>query len=162
MFFVSIDPAETSSLATEKKLSYVRSYGAACAGSWHFLTGNPSSISNLAADVGFNYAYDAAVKQYAHPSGLVILSADEKVARYFFGVNFAAKDVDSALRDAAVNKVGAPESPFTLLCFHYSPIHGKYGNLVMVIVRGGGLLVLAGLACLVLMPPGGRKKEKTK
>jgi len=112
--------------------------------------------------VGFHYVYDDQIKQFAHPSGLVILAANGKVARYFFGVNFAAKDVDTALRDAAVNQAGAPEAPFTLLCFHYAPIHGKYGKLVMDIVRGGGLMVLVLLAGLVLMPPGRRKKEETK
>jgi protein SCO1/2 len=112
--------------------------------------------------VGFHYVYDQEVKQFAHPSGLVILGADGKVARYFFGVNFAARDVDQALRDAALNKTGAPEARFTLLCFHYAPIHGKYGNLVMDIVRGGGLLVLVLLAGLILMPPGWRRREGTK
>jgi len=160
--FVSIDPSETSTLAAGKKSSYIRSYGQACVGNWHFLTGSQNAITNLAAEVGFHYVYDEQIKQFAHPSGLVILAANGKVARYFLGVNFAARDVDQALRDAAVNKAGAPEAPFTLLCFHYAPIHGKYGKLVMDIVRGGGLMVVVLLAGLVLIPPGGRKKEKTK
>jgi len=160
--FVSVDPRETSSLAAEKKLSYVQSYGKAGAGSWHFLTGSQNAITNLAGEVGFQYVYDDETKQFAHPSGLVILAADGKLARYFFGVNFAAKDLDAALRDAAVNQVGAPEAPFTLLCFHYAPIHGKYGKLIMDVVRGGGCLVLLLLTGLILMPPGRRKKGEAK
>jgi protein SCO1/2 len=160
--FVSIDPSETPALAAEKKRSYVRSYGNANAGAWHFLTGDTNAIARLADEVGFRYAYDATSKQFAHPSGLVILSADGKVARYFFGINFAAKDVDQALRDGAVNKTGTPESQFTLLCFHYAPIHGKYGQLIMDTVRAGGLAVLAGLIYLVLIRPQRRNPEKTR
>jgi protein SCO1/2 len=160
--FASIDSSETPALAAEKKKSYLHSYGVDCAGGWHLLTGGQNSISNLAAEVGFHYAYDPGAKQFAHPSGLVILTPGGKVARYFFGVNFAAKDVDEALRAAAANEVGPPESPFTLLCFHYSPIHGRYGKLILTMVRVGGLLVLGILACLVFAPAGKSAAEDSK
>src|SRR4029077_7032985 len=140
---------ETPALAAEKKQSYARRYGNAYAGAWYFLTGNQSSISNLAAQVGFRYAYDPAVKMYAHPSGLMILSSGGEVARYFFGVNFAAKDVDAALRASAENQISSKDSQFTLLCFPYAPVHGKYGKLVMTIVRAGSIVVLGTLAYLV-------------
>jgi protein SCO1/2 len=158
VIFVSINPAETPALAAAKKQSYVHNYGKNLAGNWHLLTGSQNSISTLANEVGYHYTYDPTVKQFAHPSGIVILSADGKVARYFFGVDFAAKDVDQSLRDASVNKTGALESQFTLLCFHYAPIRGKYGPLIMTIVRFGGVAVLAALTWLIVAHAvGGRK-----
>lgn len=160
LVFVSIDPNETPSLAAEKKASFVRSYGVNYVGNWHFLTGGQNSITNLANEVGFRYAYDERAKQYAHPSGLIILTGEGKVARYLFGINFAAKEVDDALRAAGENKISEPDSQFTLLCFHYAPIHGKYGKLIMEIVRGGGILTIAILMGLLLIPSNRRKAKK--
>lgn len=161
VLFVSIDPSETPALAAAKKTSYVNSYGASCAGGWHLLTGNAEAIQKLASAVGFQYAYDPAAKQFAHPSGLVILTTNGTVARYFFGVTFAASDVDASLRSATRNQTGIEESNFTLLCFHYAPVHGKYGKVIMATVRFGGLAVMVMLGCLFLLPtrPGERRRE---
>ena len=162
LVFVSINPDESSTLAAEKKTSYVHSYGRDCAGDWHFLTGGQNAITNLAASVGFQYAYDASIKQYAHPSGLIILTANGKVSHYLFGINFAAREVDDALREASDGKTGATESQFTLLCFHYAPIHGKYGNLILEIIRGAGILTVLALVGLLLISPRPGKAEKPK
>src|SRR5262249_43383180 len=71
---VSIDPHETSELASAKKSAYLKRYGRSGAASgWHFLTGSEPSLRALADEVGFRYAYDSSIKQYAHPSGLVVL-----------------------------------------------------------------------------------------
>jgi len=153
VIFVSIDPTETPALAAQKKATYQQRYGNECAGNWHLLTGTQPSISRLADAVGFHYAYDRFTKQFAHPSGFVVLTPDGRAARYFFGVNFLAKDVDTALRAAAANQTGAEESSFTLLCFHYAPVHGKYGKWILLAVRASGLLVVAALTWLIIGQP---------
>lgn len=146
---VSIDPHETSQLAQAKKQTYVRQYGRTGAGAgWHFLTGDEANIRKLADEVGFHYAYDASIGQYAHPSGLVILTPDGKVAKYLFGVKFSPAALFAALEGASAHKVGSPIERLVLLCFHYSPIHGKYGALIMQIVRILGALTLVGMAWL--------------
>ena len=149
--FVSIDPAETPTLAKAKKASYEHAYGNVHADTWHFLVGDAASISNLADEIGFRYAYDNNAKQFAHPSGFVVLTPAARVARYFYGINFSAKEVDDALRNAAGGRTQpvTAEEQFSLLCFHYAPVHGKYGNLVMTIVRSGGIVTLIGLASLI-------------
>jgi protein SCO1 len=148
---VSINPKETPQLATAKKQTYLRRYGrpGADAG-WHFLTGDEPAIRKLADEVGFHYAYDPAVKQYAHPSGLVILTPEGKTAKYFFGVTFSSPAVYAALRDASKRKVGSPIERLVLLCFHYSPIHGKYGAAIMEVIRILGVATLAGMVWLCL------------
>jgi protein SCO1/2 len=148
---VSINPKETPELAAAKKKSYVRQYGRAGADAgWHFLTGDEPHIRKLADEVGFHYAYDASIKQYAHPSGLVILTPDGKVTKYFFGVKFSPPELYSALQDASARKVGSPIERLVLLCFHYSPIKGKYGALIMNIVRILGATTLVGMAWLFI------------
>lgn len=162
VIFASIDPNETSQLAAEKKKNYFRSYGCGSADGWHFLTGDKNSIQKLADEIGFRFAYDANAKQFAHPSGFVVLTPDGKIARYFFGVTYSANDLNSALRNASADKTGSPVEQFILLCFHYSPLTGKYGNLVITTVRAGGIATLLALGIFIFKPRRENKLEKTK
>jgi protein SCO1 len=149
---VSIDPHETPALAAAKKRAYVRRYGRHDATQgWHFLTGEEPAIQRLAAEVGFGYAYDARIKQYAHPSGLVILTSEGKVSHYLSGVMYSTKELNEALLDASAHKVGSPIQQLFLLCFHYTPITGKYGALIMYGVRATGILTLLLLGRLIVV-----------
>jgi protein SCO1/2 len=140
---VSIDPHETPALAAAKKQTYVTRFGQPnAAGGWHFLTGNEPAIRKLASEVGFNYAYDPASLQYAHPSGLVVLTPSGKISHYLSGVVFSSPDLTSALTDASNAKVGSPIEQLYLLCFHYSPFSGKYSKVILTVVRGISLCVL--------------------
>jgi protein SCO1/2 len=159
---VSIDPNEKPPLAAEKKKTYLRSYGRGQPTGWHFLTGDKDSIQKLAAEVGFHFAYDPAFKQYAHPSGLIILTPDGKVEHYFFGVTYSAKEMNSALRDASMEKAGSPVEQFILLCCQYNPLRGKYGNFIMNAVRVGGVGMVLALGAFVLMPRKTNKSKKPK
>ena len=156
----SIDPDETPALAAQKKHSYLRSYGRPGAEEgWHFLTGDENSIEKLTAEIGFHYAYDSSIKQYAHPSGFVVLTPQGKVAQYFFGVDFSAKDLDSALVNASSDKTGSQIQQLFLLCFHYSPITGKYGPHNMNSVR---LCGVATVLCLGLVIGRSIARDRTR
>ncbi|SPE50302.1 Electron transport protein SCO1/SenC [Verrucomicrobia bacterium] len=148
---VSINPDETPALAAAKKRTYLKRYGrpAAVAG-WHFLTGNDASIRQLADEVGFRYAYDPGSKQYAHPSGLVVLTPEGKVSRYLFGVTYSPKELYGALREASSNKVGSPIRQLILLCFRYNPITGKYSGLIIVVLRLLGAVTILGFLSLIV------------
>ena len=149
---VSIDPHETPDLAAAKKRSYLKRYGRDIAESgWHFLTGDSSSIQRLADEVGFRYAYDSASKQYAHPSGLVVLTPDGKISRYLFGVTFSPRELYLSLETASSRKIGSRIQDLILLCFHYRPITGRYGNIIMITVRTLGVATLLGLPALILL-----------
>jgi protein SCO1/2 len=153
---VSISPTEKPDLAAAKKREYLRHYGRPGAGAgWHFLTGGETAIHQLADAVGFRYAYDSTVKQYAHPSGFIVLTPEGKVSRYFFGVDFRAQELSDALHTAAAHKTGSPIRQLLLLCFHYSPVTSKYGALILNGVRGIGLATL--LALGVFIARSGRK-----
>lgn len=163
--FVSIDPTEKPALAAQKKETCLRVYDRPDAASgWHFLTAATNtqqgggalqpdeSVQKLADEVGFRFAYDPALKQFAHPSGFVVLTPDGKVSHYFFGVTFSPDEVDAALRNAGSNKIGSPIQEFILLCCQYSPLRGKYGMFVMDAVRAGGIATLIGLGFLLIRP----------
>lgn len=147
---VSIDPQEQPSLAAAKKQTYVKRYGrSGTEGGWHFLTGRQQEIQLLAQTVGFGYRFDPVTGQYAHPSGLVILTPQGKVAKYFFGVTFAPQALYEALRTASANKTGSPIRRLILLCFHYNPLTGKYSPVVLRLVRVLSAATLLGLGGVV-------------
>jgi protein SCO1/2 len=148
---VSIDPHETPALAAEKKRSYVNRFGQPdAAAGWHFLTGDEPAIEQLARQVGFNYVYDPAYHQYAHPSGLMFLTPDGKISHYLSGVVFSSAELSQSLADAAGARVGSPVEQIFLLCFHYSPITGKYSGVILAVVRAVAVGVMLALAAFMV------------
>jgi protein SCO1 len=144
---MSIDRAENTRAAAAKKLEYLRQYGRPeAAGGWHCLVGEQHSIAQLADQVGYRYVYDSETRQYAHPSGLVVLTPEGKISRYIFGVNFDAKELGPALVAAEKRQSSSAVSQFLLLCYHYNPITGKYGRLILWILRIGSVGFLAAIA----------------
>ena len=148
---VSFNPRETSELAAAKKETYVRNYARAGAASgWHFLTGDPKPIDGLTQAVGFRYVYDPMLNQYAHASGVVVLTPKGRVARYFYGVEYAPRDLRFGLIEAAEDRIGTPVDQVLLLCYQYDPKTGKYGAAVMKSLRLGGVVTVIGVAALLL------------
>ena len=148
---VSIKPGEDTALAAAQKRIYLKRYGrgTGAGAGWHFLTGDESSIHQLTDTIGFHYAYDAVAKQYAHASGIVILTPDGRAARYFFGVNYDPRELQAALTSAGAREISSPIEKLLLLCFHYNPINGKYGVLIMRAMRVGGALTLVAVVCFL-------------
>ncbi|HEV3331360.1 MAG TPA: SCO family protein [Bryobacteraceae bacterium] len=145
---VSFDPKDTPELAASKKQSYLRRYGRAnTANGWHFLTGDPANIKALTDAVGFHYKYDAASDQFAHASGIMILTPEGRLSRYFYGVEFAPRDVRLGLVEASANKIGNPVDEALLFCFHYDPATGKYGAIAINLLRvaGAGFALVGGV-----------------
>lgn len=143
---VSFDPREEPDLAAAKKASYVGSYGRPGADDgWHFLTGDQSNIERLTKAVGFRYVYDPALDQFAHASGIMVLTPQGKIARYFFGIEYPPRDLRLALVEASTGKIGSPVDQLLLLCYHYDETTGRYTASIMNFVR------LAGIATLLLI-----------
>lgn len=137
---VSIDPREGPAEAREKKKEYLRRYGRpGAAAGWNFLVGDQNAIDQLAREAGFHSLFDPATNEYAHPSGFLVIAPDGKISRYFLGVNFDPKQMRQAILDAGQNKRGSIVQQLILLCYHYNPITGKYGALIMNVMRGAAL-----------------------
>lgn len=147
---ISFDARENEKpgLAAEKKQSFVDRYNRPGASQgWHFLTGTQSSIDRVTQAVGFRYAYDEATNQFAHASGVMIATPDGKLARYFYGIEYAPKDMKLGLIEAADRRIGSPVDKLLLYCFHYDPSTGTYSaKVAMGLIRGGGVLFLFALA----------------
>lgn len=133
---LSINPRETPVLAQKKAMLYRTRYnGGATSSSWPFLSGEEASIRAVADAVGFGYAYDSEIDQYAHASGLVILTPDGKASRYLYGVEYSPKDIRMALSEASQGKIGGLAEKVLLYCYRYDPASGRYGVQIMRVVR---------------------------
>jgi len=143
---VSIDPDETPEMAAAKKERYAGSYRRPGAEEgWHFLTGEQDQIERLAAAVGYRYYYDERSQQYAHPSGLIVLTPEGRISRYFYGIDYHPTDLRLGLVESSQNQIGTLADQVLLLCFHYDPATGKYGFVI------AGALRIAGLATVALL-----------
>ena len=143
----SFDPGETPVMAAERKQDFMRRYGRDVPEDRiHFLTGRESSIKALTDAVGFRYAYDAAIDQYAHPAAITVLTPQGRVSRYLFGVEFTPRDLKLALVEASDGRIGSIVDRVLLFCYHYDPESGKYGFVIMNIVRAAAALTVLLLA----------------
>ena len=149
---VSFDPRETPDLALEKKQQYLRAYlRPKAAEGWHFLTGDQPSIAALTQAVGFRYAWDPKFSQYAHASGIIVLTPQGKTARYFYGIDFAPNDLQLALAEANQGKSVSITDRVLLYCFHYDPSTGKYSLMITRVVQLGGVVTVLLLGTFLLM-----------
>ena len=137
---VSFNPKEGPGLASQKKANYLERYGRPhTADGWHFLTGSQESISQLTKAMGFRYEYDQEIGQFAHGAGIEVLTPKGKIARYFYGIEYSARDLRLGVIEAADERVGSVIDDVLLLCLHYDPATGRYGATVLGIVRLGGI-----------------------
>jgi protein SCO1/2 len=147
---VSFNPDETPKDAADKKQVYVsrmnehlqhKTDGAG----WHFLTGEPADIKQLADAVGFHYRRDPRTGQFIHAAGIMVVTPTGKIAQYYYGVEFSPKDIRLGLIEASRDKIGTLVDQVTLYCYHYDPNTGRYGAVVTNIMR------LAGAATMVIL-----------
>jgi protein SCO1/2 len=142
----SIDPGDSPALASTKKAIYLSGMSRPDTGDgWHLLTGSPAAIAALADAAGFHYTYDVDSHQYMHPAGIVVLTPQGTIARYFFGFDFTPDELISALDAAAAKRIGSPVQRLLLRCFHFEP-EGKHSAAVIGTLRWAALATCLALA----------------
>jgi len=149
---VSFNPKDTPATASAKKAMYLERYrhpGAAAG--WHFLSGDQPSIDRLTKAAGFRYAWDETTKQFAHPTGVIVLTPEGKLARYLFGIEYGPRDLRYALVEASAGKVGNPVDTLLLYCYHYDPMTGRYGLVVMRALRIAGIATVLTLCTFIIV-----------
>ena len=158
---VSFDPRDKAQDAQENKERYIKRYRrAGSEEGWHFLTGKKEQIDALAQALGFRYAWDPEVQQYAHASGIMLLTPDGHIAQYYYGIEYAPRDLRLGIVEASKGRIGTIVDQLLLYCYHYDPTKGKYGAAIFNILRIsalGTVLVLGGFMFVML-----RRERKTK
>jgi protein SCO1 len=146
---VSFDHREQPELAAAKKDVYLQRLGKKeAAAGWHFLTGSEQAIRELTRAVGFRFLWDPNKQQYAHASGIIVLTPEGKVARYFYGIEYAPRDLRLAFVDASQGRIGSLADQIIMYCYRYDPETGTYGLVLMRILRIFAGLTLATLLAL--------------
>jgi len=149
---VSFDAREKPPLAAEKKMAILNAYHRPeTARGWHLLTGELKSINALTQAVGFKFFYDVHTNQFAHASGIMILTPEGQMSKYFYGVEYSPKDIRLGLVEAAKNKIGNPVDQLLLFCYHYDPTTGKYTPIAFAGLRLAGVATLLTLVGFVFI-----------
>ncbi len=150
--FVSFDPRETPDMAAEKKQSALKHFGRGdTAAGWHFLTGTKENIDSETQAANFRYTFDAKSNLFAHASGILLLTPDGRISRYFYGVEYLGRDMRLGLVDASAGKIGTPIDKALLFCYQYDPTVATYSASILKIIRLGGVLTILALVGGILI-----------
>jgi protein SCO1/2 len=145
--FVSFDSRETPGMAAEKKTKALAHFRRPETDSgWHFLTGSKESVAAATKAANFRFSFDAKNNLFAHASGVLLLTPDGHISRYFYGVEFPGRDMRLGLVDASAGKIGSPIDHVLLFCYHYDPTAAVYSASILKIIRLAGVLTIL---CLV-------------
>ena len=149
---VSFDPRDTPAIAAEKKRAHLKYWSAEReAAAWHLLTGDEASIRRVTSAAGFTYQWDERTGQFAHVSGILVVTPEGRLSRYFYGVEFSPKELRLALVESGQGRIGSAIDELLLYCFHYDPESGRYGLMVMNLVRLGGAMTVLFIGGFILM-----------
>jgi protein SCO1 len=149
---VSFDPRETPAQAAARKATTLERYDRrTAAAGWHFLTGQQDAIERLTRTAGFRYVWDEDTQQFAHPTGVMVVTPAGRIARYLFGIDYGPRDLRLALVEASNGTIGTPVDSLLLFCYHYNPMTGRYGFLVMRALRIAGAATVLLLASFVFI-----------
>jgi protein SCO1 len=150
--FVSFDPRETPDMAFQKKESAMLHFRRPeTAGGWHFLTGSKNSIDALTRSANFRYSFNEKSNLFAHASGILLLTPDGRISRYFYGVEYPSRDVRLGLVDASAGKIGTPVDRALLFCYQYDPATARYSASILAIIRLAGVLTVVCLVGAILV-----------
>jgi len=141
--FISFDFRKTPEMAAEKKkqaLAFFRRPGTESG--WHFLTGPQESIEAVTKAANFRFSFDAKSNLFAHASGVMLLTPDGRVSRYFYGVEYPGRDMRLGLVDASAGRIGTPIDHVLLYCYQYDPSAAKYSASILKIIRMGAVLTI--------------------
>jgi protein SCO1/2 len=146
--FISFDPADTPDAALKKKHEAMSRFARpGTEPGWHFLTGSQEAIDAVTQAADFRFNYDPKTKLFGHASGILLLTPEGRISRYFFGVDYPPSNVRLGLVDASSGKIGTPVDHILLFCYQYDPTKARYSATVLTVIRMGGVVTLF---CMVL------------
>lgn len=141
-----IDPREGPKEA-EKSLRDLRlRFSDIAATGIHALTGKQADIHAVTDALGYRYAWDPEIGQYAHDAAVAVLTADGHLNRWLYGLAPRANDLKLALTEAGRGQTGDWSDQILLLCYHYDPVTGRYSSLIGLAlhIAGGATIALGG------------------
>lgn len=138
---ISIDPREGPAQASAKRADLLAQYGRPVDGEgWAFLTGDDAAIHEVAKHAGWRYFYDERKNMYAHPSAVVLLKPNGRVARYIYGLDFSPRDLRLGLLEASEYKSISTFDRVVLYCYQYDGHQRRYTLVATRVMQIGGVI----------------------
>lgn len=148
---VSINPREKAAEADSQRRIFTKLYNRPDAlKGWHGLTGNQPAIDTLAQAIGFKYKYNEKMGSYIHTAGFIMVTPSGRISRYFFGVEYPARDLKYGLEAAAESKIASPIDKVVMYCYEYDEKTGKYSFAIMNVIRILGVATALALGTFLL------------
>ena len=154
---VSFDSTDTFTVAAQKRTNYLklltRPFPPAA---WRFLTGDEASTQALIDAVGFGVKKQG--DAFIHPGALILLSPEEKITRYMYGLTYLPADLKMAVAEAATGLARPSISKALSFCFSYDPAGRKY-VLNITRIAGSATILLAGVFAVVVLFVGRHRRQ---
>ncbi len=80
-----------------------------------------------------------------------MLTPDGRLARYLFGLEYGPRDLRLALVEASEGRIGTAVDAALLYCYHYDPMTGRYGLVVMRVLRIAGAATVLVLGTFIFV-----------
>ncbi|MGK6312290.1 SCO family protein [Neorhizobium sp. DT-125] len=146
-----IDPKERRRDAANSLTELRKRFSQTAASGVHALTGTEKNIRAVTDALGYRYAWDHTIQQYAHLAAVAVLTPEGRLSRWLYGLAPAANDLKLALTEAGQGRTGSWGNRLLLLCYHYDPATGRYSLIVWTALRiGGSGTALIGAAAIAV------------
>ncbi|WP_112794891.1 SCO family protein [Rhizobium sp. SYY.PMSO] len=129
----------------------------------HALTGEERAIRDVTDALGYRYAWDPGIGQYAHAAAVAVLTPDGRLSRWLYGLAPTSQDLKLALIEAGDGRIGSWRDQLLVLCYHYDPLTGRYSSLILVALRlTSALVAVAGVSALVAILRRERRSKEVR
>ncbi|HWL69537.1 MAG TPA: SCO family protein [Geminicoccus sp.] len=144
-----IDPAEGPVQAAAQLADLRQAFPGVTAQGFHALTGGAAEVAAVTDALGYRYAWDDDISQYAHIAAIALLTPDGRLSRWLYGLTPDPTDLRLALTEAGEGRIGGWADQLLLLCYHYDPQAGRYGPVIWTVLRIAGVgTALAGIGLI--------------
>jgi protein SCO1/2 len=156
-----IDPNEGPRQARQSLDDLRKRFPVLAATGIHALTGKAVDIHAVTDALGYRYAFDPDIGQYAHDAAVSVLTPDGHLSRWLYGLAPDPNDLKLALTEAGQGRTGDWSDQILLLCYHYDPVTGRYASLIgLALHLGGGATIVLGCGGLALALLRERRRAK--
>jgi protein SCO1/2 len=107
------------------------------------------NLAEMTRALGFHYAYDQSLDQFAHPEVVYAVDADGRVIRLLSPLTLTAKDVRNAFSPAQLQN--SLSEDLRVLCYHFAQLSGIHTAAIELLLKIAAVLTLAAMAGGVLL-----------
>jgi protein SCO1/2 len=146
-----IDPKEGPKQASADLARLEAQTGREAPPDTYALTGQAAAIHQVTDALGYRYAWDARIGQYAHAAAFAVITPSGRLSRWFYGLSPNPNELAQALQTAREDRVGGWAQQLLLICFHYDPNTGRYTPEIMKVLRLAGVLTMLAIGLVVFL-----------